>query len=1611
MEKKYFSITNSYLTAFFFFVSLFSFGQSTQLFPSSGTFIVPAGVTSITVQAWGGGGAGGGSNNAAFLSARGGGGGGGGAFVSGIITVVPNQILNITVGAGGVGSLGGNGGNGTASTITGYPVSAAGGLGGQSNPGGSSGGVGGSLAASVGATRIAGITGENGDTGFGIASGAGGASANSGGAGGTAITSGTNNGNSGDMPGGGGSGARTSQSGGSRIGGSGGAGRVVLSWACPSYSLSSTIAVSTVCTTNRVTLVTLSGSATSLPVGTYSVAYSLSFNGNSTTYTAPMTVTTAGTGQFTADLGILGANNSTTIRVSNLASGTCNNSITTNNVSNTVNVYQPITPTAFAGFSTCSGWTAQWQNDTFVSGYFLDVATTNTFNTGTFVPGFENLNVGNVISYPLTGLTAGITYYYRVRNNNLGCGVSVNSNVTSFVAGGTSTPVLGTITQPSCTTSTGSFTISNFNAANSYTFSPSAGITRSGANVTANPGNYTITATNGGCTSAVTNFTINPVPVQLAAPTIGTRTQPTCSTPTGSVVLNNLPAGQWSVNTMPGNVTTTGSGTTTTISGLAPGSYTFMVTDLGKGLQGTYFNTVDLTGPAVLTRTDATVDFNWGGSPGPGVNADDFSVRWTGTVEALYTEAYIFETTSDDGIRLWVNGAQIINNWTIHGATDDISTPINLVAGTKYNVVLEFFERGGGATSRLRWRSPSQIEEIIPQARLDPPVACSSVASTTVVINPIPIAPAAPAVGTITQPTCTVATGSVVLNGLPSTPWVLTRLPGNVITTGTGASTTITNLAPNTYTFAIDNLTNGLKGEYYNNVGLTGTPTLIRTDAVIDNNYGTGSPSAAIGNDNFSIRWSGFVEPAFTETYTFRTNSDDGIRLRVNGVQVINNWTDHGPTIDNGTISLVAGTKYEIVLEYYERGVGAVAQLSWLSASQALEIIPQNRLFSAALCGNNTSGNVLIGPQPIPVVPTLGTITQPTCAVQTGSIALSSLPSSGTWTITASPATSGLTGLSGSGTTTTIGGLVQGQSYTFTVSNGTCSSLATGSAAINSLVTTTYNGSSWTSPPTIAKLGVITSATASPITLANNTELCSCTISPNTNVIVNTGITLKLQNELNVSTSGSITFENASSLVQVNDAAVNSGVINYKRITSVVRKASDYTYWSSPVIGQNLLAVSPNTNLGRFWSFVPGGTWFVETPSTKIMDVAKGYIIRAPEFFPGLNPPSSTFVATFSGAPNNGVKTIAVGGPGTFNLIGNPYPSAIDAIKFLNANSTVLGGTIYFWTHNTEIRNKVGTLNEGSGDLVYIQDDYASFNRTGGVGTVAISDPDKLLSNPNIPNGMIAAGQSFFTTSIAAAGTPVTFNNDMRIGTGYLNNSQFFRTKETEKVSAVVDRSRIWLNLTNKQNAFKQTLVGYIDGATNDFDAAFDGPSFNANAIINFYSVNKSTNYVIQGRALPFEQNDLVPLGYSSTIDGEFSISIDNLDGLFTTQNVFLEDKNTNTIHNLKTSPYSFQTTKGTFNDRFVLRYTDKTLGVEDVITDFNTVLVTVKNKQLKVTAGKEDINSVVIYSILGKQIYFKKDIANKELVIENLPSSDQVLIVKTVLEDGTLYTTKTIFK
>ena len=117
-----------------------------------------------------------------------------------------------------------------------------------------------------------------------------------------------------------------------------------------------------------------------------------------------------------------------------------------------------------------------------------------------------------------------------------------------------------------------------------------------------------------------------------------------------------------------------------------------------------------------------------------------------------------------------------------------------------------------------------------------------------------------------------------------------------------------------------------------------------RIDPTIDFSWGDGSPDPSMNINNFTVRWTGMVEVPASAIYTFHTQTDDGIRLYVGGQLIINNWTDHGNTHDSGDISLRAGQKYEIILEWYENGGGAICELSWESSAIAREAIPSQYL-------------------------------------------------------------------------------------------------------------------------------------------------------------------------------------------------------------------------------------------------------------------------------------------------------------------------------------------------------------------------------------------------------------------------------------------------------------------------------------------------------------------------------------------------------------------------------------------------------------------------------------------------------------------------------------------
>ncbi len=148
--------------------------------------------------------------------------------------------------------------------------------------------------------------------------------------------------------------------------------------------------------------------------------------------------------------------------------------------------------------------------------------------------------------------------------------------------------------------------------------------------------------------------------------------------------------------------------------------WSFTTAGEGGGVRGDYYKGTNF-GSQVLSRIDPQINFNWADAPDESVGADSFSVRWTGEVEAAFTETYTFYTNSDDGVRLWVDGKQLVNNWTDHTNTEN-SGNIDLVTGQTYSLVMEHYDNAGVAAAELRWSSLHTPKQIIPQAALSLPV-------------------------------------------------------------------------------------------------------------------------------------------------------------------------------------------------------------------------------------------------------------------------------------------------------------------------------------------------------------------------------------------------------------------------------------------------------------------------------------------------------------------------------------------------------------------------------------------------------------------------------------------------------------------------------------------------------------------------------------------------------------------------------------------------------------------------------------------------------------------------------------------------------------------------
>lgn len=549
------------------------------------------------------------------------------------------------------------------------------------------------------------------------------------------------------------------------------------------------------------------------------------------------------------------------------------------------------------------------------------------------------------------------------------------------------------------------------------------------------------------------------------------------------------------------------------------------------------------------------------------------------------------------------------------------------------------------------------------------------------------------------------------------------------------------------------------------------------------------------------------------------------------------------------------------------------------------------------------------------------------------------------------------------------------------ISNGNCGEVYSGttSAIIN---TTTWNGISWSNGYPAGNTNVIVTTDT---TVSADFSVCSVTLENNANIIVESGINFTVNGALIIN-SGSFTVEDDASLVQTNNTSQNLGTaFTMKRITEPMYRY-DLTYWSSPVRNQTLHNLSPLTLFDKYFGWDPNSqTWITYPVGNHVMQQGAGYVVRAPQNYSTDPLVVVPFEGVFTGTPNNGIITIPIVGDTNFNLLGNPYPSAIDADLFLSdpANAN-LDGVIYLWTHNTPIIP--------SGQIYsYSTDDYAVYNFLGGTGTAAPSEPN---ANLNVPNGYIAAGQGFFIGGITA-GT-ATFSNEMRVGG---NNDQFFRSPQAEK-------HRFWASISNANGGFKQILIGHATNATNDFDRGWDGELMETDGL-TFYTFVDDRKLSIQSFALAFDVNQVVPLGYKTNRAGNHSIMLNKVDGLFTNQDVYLHDKVLDVVHDLKVSNYEFTTQTGTFDDRFEIVYLNSTLGNPDNAIQKDLLIYNQENTVF-IKSPHEEISTVRIIDMQGR-ILSTLDNVNDTQVSLKLELPNQVLVVSVITKNGSEYNKKIV--
>lgn len=516
------------------------------------------------------------------------------------------------------------------------------------------------------------------------------------------------------------------------------------------------------------------------------------------------------------------------------------------------------------------------------------------------------------------------------------------------------------------------------------------------------------------------------------------------------------------------------------------------------------------------------------------------------------------------------------------------------------------------------------------------------------------------------------------------------------------------------------------------------------------------------------------------------------------------------------------------------------------------------------------------------------------------------------------------------------------------------------------IVPKVWNGSTWIPSIPLKSDKIIINGDYNTATSGGSLVACQCEINSST-------LTISENEKVVISdilvNNGNVVVENNASFIQVNETAENSGTGTFTVKRNSNLKQLDYTYWSSPVTGQNLKQFSTGTLNSQFYTYNEGNDLFeMINPLSNFFghsslgfeSAAKGYAIQADNNYPAGPPnfpaPSQTFEGIFKGVVNNGPITFPLqyrsllNGEG-YNLIGNPYASNIDFYSLANSNKAMIHKIAYFWTNLNPNPTMQGS-NYPSGGYY---NNYAILNGTGGIpATLGADNNIKSLT----PTKILKVGQGFIVKAKQTG--LLTFKNAIRTS---LSNGVFFN----KEVEAIVDR--YWLHLTTPLHVTTTALIGYVEESTNDYEEDYDAALLGLGADALFTHIGDK-KLGIQGRQSPLLLTDVVYVGTNHYASGIYTFSLGEREGIFANgQNVYLRDNQTGIVTNLSENNYTYAGVDGLTENRFEILYQPQgVLGTQNITKE--SLVVYREGNNFVVKSTYKEITDLEMFDSSGRLIY-----------------------------------------